>query len=119
MNYRTRHSDALRRLHERGAPVEFTRESLSYDPATDSHGAEASLKAVDGYAVEIQGDPLEYQENALTDKSPTTILFVPNSIGGTPERGDTLVWAEEAKEVKLVHLFRPAGEVIGAKVVVV
>lgn len=98
----TEWSKIVRRVKAKGADATF------------EHGLHAD---VTGWVVEIPGNPEEYENLELQDKSPVTLMFVPATRGVRPVLGSTLTWDNRKRTVKGVVPIRPAGITIAAKVV--
>lgn len=103
----------LRRMLDVGTPVQFVQETSVYDATTDTHSSHVD-STVDGHAVAIAGDPVEYARMNLIEQEPVTLLFVPDTDGEDPVPESSIVWDGETKRVRKVkHL------ALGAKVILV
>ena len=111
-------SRALSTLARKGAAVTFTLQSAgTYDETTDTYSG-ASTATVTGYAIEDEGDPIEYQRLELIQQSPATLLFGPSMAGEIPPLGSVVTWAGTSKTVFAVAPIRPDGTCIVAEVIV-
>ena len=114
-----KHEQALRRIKSAsGVAVSFDLVESTYDETTDTHSAVVT-SSVEGYAVEIPGKSLDYEENSLRVEEAMTLLFVPNTFGELPSMRSNVTWAGNRKTVAKIDPIRPSGEVIASKVVVV
>jgi hypothetical protein len=118
-DYRTDHQEALQDMRNDGSPVLFGSDSPgTYDPGSDTWTG-SSKSTVEGFAIEVPGDPDEYEALRLTLQNPITLQFVPTTFNTSPAQGQTLVWAGLKRTVKSVRHVRPAQETIAARVVLV
>lgn len=118
MDYTSIHAKALKRVQAKGAPVSFVKETPgAYDPIEDVT-LPPTQEIIDGYAVEVPGDPEEYQTLELIGKGAITLFFVPTTFGEAPALHSTITWAGEVHTIQSVGPIRPAGDLIAARVIV-
>lgn len=104
MDYVAKHTKALQKVRDNGAPVTF---SQPY-PATGN---------ITGQAVELPGDPEEYQALELIGQEPITLFFVPDVFGDSPALRSVVPWAGKDRVVARIFPIRPDGTMIAARVV--
>ena len=108
----------LTKLTAKGADVTFRVETPGeHDPLTETWG-EPTFTDITGKAAEIPGDPEEYAQLDLSLETVLTILFAPTVYDTAPPVGSTVVWAGVKRTVQKRVLYRPAEEILGAKVFV-
>jgi hypothetical protein len=120
MDYVAKHAKALAKLQEDGVPVVFVDEVIDashYNPLTDGQ-TDPTVESVPGNAVEIPGNPEEYEKLELIVYQTITLLFVPTVMGQTPKIGNRVVWAGELRTVKYHFPIRPAGVLIADRVLI-
>jgi hypothetical protein len=122
-DYTDKYLQMLEKVTSKGADVSFDegKAESTFDPLTDTFTGHATAPptAVTGKAVEIPGDPEEYAVLQLIAQSPATLLFVPDRMGQTPADNSICLWGGVLRSVKQVFPIRPAGTVIGARVICV
>lgn len=111
------YKNVLRTAKGKGAAVSFSSTTeANYDETSDTNPDDTTT-VVNGFAVETMGDPEEYAALGLTVSSPVTLLFVPNTVGQIPAIGSVATWAGQARTVRSVQAIRPAGQALGARLV--
>ena len=119
MDYVAKHSSALAKVRDAGVLVSFDTVTPGvYDPTTDTQDPPVR-SSVEGYAVEIPGDPEEYKALELIPAHPITLMFVPNVLGETPVIGSTITWAGELRTVNQQFPIRPAELTIASRVIAI
>ncbi len=116
MAYTTEHASALADIRAAGASVTFTLAVATYNEATDTQTTTNST--VTGAAIQVKGDPNQYERLKLTEYSPATLLFAPDTYGSKPALGSTVPWAGSTQTVKSVDPLSPDGSTIIARVVI-
>lgn len=118
MTYGAQHSSALATMQRKGAAVTLTVETPgTLNPLTETWSSPTTTE-VEGYAIEVPGDPKEYEALGLIQLNPATLFFVPTSYGAAITLGAGLTWAGSARLVKRVKPLQPDGTPIGARVIV-
>jgi hypothetical protein len=119
MAYESEHASAVADIRAAGAPVTFTREKPGeYDAATDSWTEPMDWASADGWAMQVAGDPRQYERLGLVEIEAPTLMFAAERFGVAPGLGDAVTWADRRMTVKSVLPFAPAGVAIFAYVVV-
>jgi hypothetical protein len=119
MDYTLKHSQALKKLAAKGAPVIFSISTPgTYVEATDEY-TDPVFEEIAGQAVEIPGDPEEYKSMELLGTEAVTLFFVPTVFGATPKLHMSVDWAGALRTVSQIFPIRPAEELIAARVIVV
>ncbi len=88
----------------------------TYNAATDTQTT--SNSTVTGAAIQVKGNPSQYERLKLTEFSPATLLFAPDTLGDTPPLGATVPWGGSTQTVKSVDPLAPDGSTILARVVI-
>lgn len=102
----------------KGAPVTFTQTTPGvYDGTTGTWSADATV-TVDGYAMQIAGDPNLYVQLGLIESANPTLSFTPNTPGVLPALGFTVVWGGATLTVKNVNPLAMNGIATKAHIVV-
>jgi hypothetical protein len=118
MSYRSDHRGALAEVTAAGAAVTFTTDRPgSYNPATDVWTA-GTAGSVTGYAMQVDGDPREYERLGLVQSEAPTLLFTAETYGEQPGLGDRVAWGGGAFTVRSVRPLAPDGTAILSYVVV-
>ena len=116
MAYATEHADALADVRAAGAPVVFTAVARTIDPLTGQ--VTEATSTVPGHALRVRGRPDVYLALSLVESQAPTLLFVPDSYGGTPPLGSSVTWAGAEFTVRDVSPLAPDGTAILHRVVV-
>lgn len=117
-DYTKTHAKILKKVGDRGADITFRRQSSSsYDETSESPTPASGT--VSGKAVEQIGDPEEYDSLNLTGHEPVTMIFVPTTMGELPPVGSTATWAGVKRTVRERYPIRPAGTIIGGRLILV
>lgn len=116
MSYATDHAGALADLTASGAAVTFSYSTVTYTPATDAQTTTSAT--VTGYAMQVKGEPRQYQALELIESEAPTLLFAPTTYGSLPPLRSTLTWGGETYSVRAVSPLAPDGTAILARVVV-
>lgn len=116
MDYVALHASLLQRLKKLGTAVTVgsADSGAVYNPSTDSWTGGA-VNDIPGFAVEVPGDPEEYQTLELITAQPATLLFVPVTFDSTPALGMGVTWAGTARTVRAVRPIRPDGRFVGGR----
>lgn len=96
--------------------ITFTKSTRTYDGTTGQ--STVSTASVSGVAVQVRGDPKEYEALGLRVHEAPTLLFVPTTYGDEPEIGSRVTWNGSEHVVKSVSVTAPDGVVIMARVIV-
>lgn len=105
-------------LARKGAPVTFTQTTPGvYDGTTGTWSADATV-TVDGYAMQIDGDPDLYSQLGLIESENPTLLFTPKIVGVIPSLGMTVPWGGEILTVKNRKKLAMNGVATAARIVV-
>lgn len=115
-DYSAEHARAYRQVTRKGTDVVFN-PSDSDTYSGSGEWTDGASDTIAGKAVEIPGDPAEYEPLELIGKDAATLMFVPTTIGSIPQQGFTATWAGKVRTVKQSFPFRPAGVAIMAKVI--
>jgi hypothetical protein len=115
--FETIHADVAVDFEEFGAPVEFTTDGRTYNPATDTFGGVYHLP-VAGDAISVKGDREQYRDLGLVESKALTLLFRPTTFGEKPPLGSCVTWAGAEYNVNAVLPVAPAGETLIARVIV-
>lgn len=108
---------ARRVVNTKGAAVAFSVVGEGdYNDETDEFEPPVN-SSVPGLAVEVPGDPEEYERLGLIKANPVTLIFVPDTIGQAPPLHSHVSWAGTRRIVQSVLPYRPAGVVAAARVV--
>lgn len=101
----------------KGAPVTFTQTTPgTYDGTTWS---DATTVTVEGYAVQIAGDPELYKALGLIESDSPTLSFTPKTRGVIPPLGMTVPWGGETLTVLKRKLLAMNGVATAAHLVMV
>lgn len=117
--YATEHADALEAISAAGDMVVVTDVQKTYTAATDSIVDTPSY--ISGYAVEVPGDPEQYQGLGLVEQRPRTLVFVGEFYVAeqAPAVGDTIEWDGADWTIRHATPVRPDGTPIVTRLVVV
>lgn len=116
MSYADDAAGALADIKDAGSAVSFTRTVQVIDPTTEQPSA-PSVTTVTGAALQVHGDPQQYERMKLTEKKPLTLLFAPDTYGTLPSLGSELAYQGDGYVVRSVDPVAPDGVAIIAKVV--
>jgi hypothetical protein len=102
----------------KGAPVSCTKAIPgTYDAATDTSTPPTTL-TVDGYAIQVDGDPDLYTALGLIESENPTLQFTPKIRGVIPVLGMAVPWGSETFTVKNIKPLAMAGVATAARLVV-
>lgn len=102
----------------KGAPVTFTQTTPGvYDGTTGTWSADATI-TVDGYAMQIAGNPDLYTQLGLIESENPTLSFTPATIGVLPTLGMTVPWGGVTLTVKNINPLAKNGVATKAHIVV-
>lgn len=103
----------------KGAPVTFSQTTPgTYDGDTGTW-SDATTVTVEGYAVQIAGDPDLYKALGLIESDSPTLSFTPKTPGVIPPLGYTVAWGGETLTVKNRKLLAMNGIATAAHLVVI
>ena len=100
--YGAEHSGAYADVKDAGAEISFKKRSMT----------------VSGFALQIKGDPEEYEALKLIEKAALTLLFVSETYGDSPPLGASCEWGELRYQVEAIRKLAPDGTAILSRVVV-
>lgn len=101
----------------KGAPVTFTQTTPgTYDGTTGQWSADVTV-TVDGYAVQIAGDPDLYAQLELIESENPTLSFTPKTIGVLPSLGMTVPWGGTTLTAKHINPLAKNGVATKAHIV--
>lgn len=118
MSYATDHASALADVTAAGAAVTFTDKSPGAYASTGTWTGPATTTSVAGAAIEVEGDPKEYEALSLVQRNPATLFFTPTTYGSLPSLDMAVTWGGVSRLVKRVRPLAPDGTAIAAYVVV-
>jgi hypothetical protein len=105
-------------LARKGAPVTFSKTIPgTYDAPTDTSTPPTTL-TVDGFAMQIEGDPDLYTALGLIESDNPTLAFAPKTRGVLPTLGFVVPWGGETLTVKNIKPLAMAGIATAARIVV-
>ena len=73
---------------------------------------------VSGFALQVKGDPEEYEALKLIEKATLTLLFVAETYGDSPPLGASCEWGEMRYQVEAIRKLAPDGVSILSRVIV-
>ena len=117
--YGSDHAGAYADILAAGGAITF--ESQTRVPDPDDPNRERTIlrtSRIPGVAMEVKGDPREYERLKLVEKAPATLLFCAEIYGQEPPLGASCTWASERRIVKRVRKVAPDGEPILSRVVI-
>ena len=100
--YAAEHSSAFQDIKDAGADVSFTKRTT----------------IVSGVALQIKGDPEEYEALKLIQKEALTILFVAETYGEFPPLGASCEWGQLKYQVEASRKVAPDGVPILSRVII-
>ena len=100
--YGGEHSGAYADIKDAGAEVSFKKKTMT----------------VSGVALQIKGDPEEYESLKLIEKAALTLLFVAETYGDTPPLGSSCEWGEMRYQVEATRKLAPDGTAVLSRVIV-
>ena len=100
--YAAEHSGAYADIKDAGAEISFKKKSTT----------------ISGVALQIKGDPEEYEALKLIEKAALTLLFVAETYGEFPPLGASCEWGEMRYQVEATRKVAPDGTAILSRVVV-
>lgn len=102
----------------KGAPVTFSKTIPgAYDPSTDTSTPPTTV-TVEGFAMQVDGDPDLYTALNLIESDNPTLLFTPKTRGVLPMLGFAVPWGGETLTVKNIKPLAMAGVATAARIVV-
>ena len=100
--YASEHSGAYSDIKDAGAEVSFKKKSTT----------------ISGVALQVKGDPEEYEALKLIEKATLTLLFVAETYGDSPPLGAFCEWGELRYQVEATRKLAPDGVSILSRVIV-
>ena len=100
--YAAEHSGAYADIQATGAEVSFRKKTT----------------IVSGVALQIRGDPEEYEALKLIEKATLTLLFVAETYGDSPPLGASCEWGELRYQVEAIRKLAPDGTAVLSRVIV-
>ena len=100
--YGAEHSSAFQDVKDAGAEVSFRKKTTR----------------VSGVALQVKGDPEEYEALKLIEKAALTLLFVSETYGDSPPLGSSCEWGGLRYQVESVRKLAPDGTAILSRVIV-
>jgi len=116
VTFAVEHAGALEDIRANGQAVTFASTTMVYDAANDT--STSSTTSVAGYAMEVGGDPKQYERLSLKEEDTLTLLFAATTYGQLPALGSQVTWASKIYTVRHVKKVAPDGTAIIARVVV-
>ena len=100
--YGAEHSGAYSDIKDAGAEVSFREKTTT----------------VSGVALQVKGDPEEYESLKLIEKAALTLLFVAETYGESPPLGASCEWGELRYQVEATRKLAPDGTAVLSRVIV-
>ena len=100
--YAAEHSGAYADIQDAGAEVSFRKKATM----------------ISGVALQIKGDPEEYEALKLIEKAALTLLFVAETYGEFPPLGASCEWGELRYQVEATRKLAPDGTAVLSRVIV-
>ena len=100
--YGAEHSSAFRDIQDAGAEVSFKKKSTT----------------ISGVALQVKGDPEEYESLKLIEKAALTLLFVAETYGEFPPLGASCEWGQLKYQVEASRKLAPDGTAVLSRVIV-
>ena len=100
--YGTDHAGAFADIKDAGAEVSFKKKTTT----------------INGVALQVRGDPEEYEALKLIEKATLTLLFVAETYGDSPPLGASCEWGELRYQVEASRKLAPDGVSILSRVIV-
>ena len=100
--YAAEHSGAYADIKDAGAEVSFRKKAMT----------------VSGVALQVKGDPEEYEALKLIEKATLTLLFVAETYGEFPPLGAFCEWGELRYQVEAIRKLAPDGTAVLSRVIV-
>ena len=100
--YGAEHSGAYADIKDAGAEVSFKKKSTT----------------ISGVALQIKGDPEEYESLKLIEKAALTLLFVAETYGDSPPLGAFCEWGGLRYQVEATRKLAPDGTAVLSRVIV-
>ena len=100
--YAAEHSGAYSDIKDAGAEVSFRKKTTT----------------VSGVALQIRGDPEEYEALKLIEKAALTLLFVAETYGESPPLGASCEWGGMKYQVEATRKVAPDGTAVLSRVIV-
>ena len=100
--YAAEHSGAYADIQDAGAEVSFTKRTT----------------IVSGVALQVKGDPEEYEALKLIEKAALTLLFVAETYGDSPPLGAFCEWGSQRYQVEAIRKLAPDGTAVLSRVIV-
>ena len=102
MKYAAEHSGAYSDIQDAGGEVSFTKRTT----------------IVSGVALQVKGDPEEYEALKLIEKAALTLLFVAETYGDSPPLGASCEWGGLRYQVEAIRKLAPDGTAVLSRVIV-
>ena len=100
--YAAEHSSVFQDIKDAGARVSFTKKTMT----------------ISGVALQVKGDPEEYEALKLIQKAALTLLFVAETYGEFPPLGASCEWGELRYQVEATRKLAPDGVPILSRVII-
>ena len=100
--YGAEHSSAFQDVKDAGAEVSFRKKTTT----------------VSGVALQIKGDPEEYEALKLVKREALTLLFVAETYGESPPLGASCEWGGLRYQVEATRKLAPDGTAVLSRVIV-
>lgn len=118
MSYASEHAGAHKDVAAAGAAVTFSlADAGTYDPATGLHSGTAA-ETVSAVAMQVAGNPKEYDRLALVESEAPTLFVVPDTYGARVPLNARVAWSGADYTVRSEAPFAPDGTAIFAHVVI-
>jgi len=120
--YEAEHRDAFATISAEGDTIKFIVTTREFNRANPSR-PKVSYSKVSGVAMQVRGDPAEYQRLNLIEKASKTLLVVTDSYGESPSVGAKVEWRprpplEKNWVVESVKPVAPDGVAIMSRVII-
>ncbi len=100
--YGAEHSSAFQDIKDAGAEISFTKKTTT----------------INGVALQVKGDPEEYESLKLIEKAALTLLFVAKTYGDSPPLGSFCEWGGLRYQVEAIRKLAPDGTAVLSRVIV-
>ncbi len=117
MSYSADHAGAYADVKAAGAAVTFSVVTQTYNATTDAMTGVTTTVA--GYAMQVRGNPREFEALGVVERQPIVLLFAPTTYGDVPTLGSTVTWGGASYTVKDTMPIAPDGTAILSRVTVI
>ena len=100
--YAAEHSSAFQDIKDAGAEVSFRKKTT----------------IISGVALQVKGDPEEYEALKLIQTEALTLLFVAKTYGDSPPLGASCEWGSQRYQVEATRKLAPDGTAVLSRVIV-